>query len=462
MVLDVANLDGVEVANSVLPMLSPAGSVAPLSKGRGLIVTDRLENIQRIRTLLATIGTEQPGNRMMKTYTLLHASGAIVSDLLNRTFGVATAPKRTSFNPNTKAMEVLPPDPNDYITSVYDEASRTLVLFGPPDRTALAEELISKFEDKDGAGGDVRIYYPQTIKADELASMIRQAIPGVAEPNESSAASSTKARVIADLPQNRLIVAAPIGSQLDQIEQLITRVDKGVLGAGAGGPLAPLRSQTIQLTKIFRPRATEATNLAEIVKQALTRRSSNGLNVTTASVSYDQASQSVVVTGSPQDVQIASDIVSQLETGTTQPTPLLTRFIDVGSPEEAKRIQPLLEKLYLNQTADGGTGALAHAKILADPDGGRLIITASEEHQTRIAELVKQLRSDRLQDIQRHLKVIVLKNTRTDTALPSIQSLVNERMADRRFATLPKPSLVADAAQQPSADHRHRGTAQGN
>ena len=445
-VLDLDNLDAVEVANSVLPMLSPAGSVAPLSKGRGLIVTDRMENIQRIRTLLATIGSEQPGNRMMKTYTLLHASGAIVSDLLNRTFGLATAPKRTSFNPNTKAMEVLPPDPNDYITSVYDEASRTLVLFGPPDRTALAEELISKFEDKNGAGGDVRIYYPQTIKAEDLANMIRQAIPGVAEPNEPAATSSTKARVIADAPQNRLIVAAPIGSQLDQIEQLITRVDKGVLGAGgSAGPLAPLRSQTIQLTKIFRPRATEATNLAEIVKQALTRRSSGGQNVTTASVSYDQGSQSVVVTGSPQDVQIATDIVSQLETGSTQPTPLVTRFIDLGSPEEAKRIQPLLEKLYLNQTADGGTGTLAHAKILADPDSGRLIITASEEHQTRLAELVKQLRADHLQDIQRHLKVIVLKNTRTDTALPSIQSLVDQRMADRRFASLPKPSLVADA-----------------
>ena len=34
-------------------MLSNAGSVAALPKGRGLIVTDRLANIQRVRTLLA-------------------------------------------------------------------------------------------------------------------------------------------------------------------------------------------------------------------------------------------------------------------------------------------------------------------------------------------------------------------------------------------------------------------------
>src|SRR5262245_31250960 len=209
-VLDVKNLDSKEIADSITTMLSSAGSLAPLSRGRGLIVTDRLANIQRIRTLLATIDTEATVERQMKTYTLLHASGAIVSDLLNRTFGIATAPKRTTYNPNSKAMEVLPPDPNDYITAVYDDASRTLVLFGPTERIALAEELINKFEDTEGAGADVRIHFPQTIKADDLANVIRQAIPGVAAPNETAGAAATKARVITDTNQNRLIVAAPI------------------------------------------------------------------------------------------------------------------------------------------------------------------------------------------------------------------------------------------------------------
>lgn len=447
-VLDVEGLDPKEVADSILPMLSTAGSAAPLSRGRGLVVTDRLANIQRVRTLLNTIGTGPAADRQMKTYTLMHASGAIVSDLLNRTFGVSTAPKRTSFNPNTKALDVLPPDPNDYITSVYDEASRVLVLFGPFDRLQLAEELINKFEQK-GGGGDVRIYYPQSIKAEELANMIRQAIPGVAAPNEPSATAATKARVIADASQNRLVVAAPLPGQLEQIEQLITRVDKGALGVGQGGgdgSVVPLRSQSIQLTKIFRPRATEATNVAAIVRQALTRREKGGSPGTTASVSYDPGSQSVVVTGSVTDVQTAADIVSQLETGTSQPTPLQTRFIEIGSPEEVRRIQPLVEQLYRNQSADGSSATVAHAKILADTESGRLIVTANEEHLTRIETLVRQLRADKPAPQSRHLRVLALKNTRTDTALSSIQSLITERMTDRRFATLAKPSVVADGS----------------
>ena len=442
-VLDVKNLDSKEIADSITTMLSSAGSLAPLSRGRGLIVTDRLANIQRIRTLLATIDTEATVERQMKTYTLLHASGAIVSDLLNRTFGLATAPKRTTYNPNSKAMEVLPPDPNDYVTAVYDDASRTMVLFGPRERIELAEELINKFEQKDGAGGDVRIYYPVTIKSDELANVIRQAVPGVAAPGETASTAATKARLIADNSQNRLIVAAPIPGQLEQIEQLINRVDKPVHGQAGLGNI-PLRSQSVQLTKVFRPRAAEATNLASILTQALTRRGPGGQIVTTASVSHDAGSQSVVVSGSAGDIQIATDIVTQLETGTSQPTPLQTRFIDVGSAAEAKRLEPLLEELYRNEVADGSIGAVAHAKILVQPESGRLIVTANETHLARIEELVKQLRQDRGVSRARRLQIIPLKTARVETALTGIQNLVNDKMNDRAFQDVPKPSLLSD------------------
>ncbi|MBM3846786.1 MAG: hypothetical protein FJ405_10955, partial [Verrucomicrobia bacterium] len=446
-VLDVKNLDSKEIGDAITSMLSSAGSVASLSKGRGLIVTDRLANIQRIKTLLSTIDTEATIDRQMKTYTLLNASGAIVSDLLNRTFGMATAPKRTTYNPNTKVMEVLPPDPNDYITAVYDDASRTLVLFGPRERIGLAEELINRFEQKDGPGGDVRIYYPQTVKAEDLANMIRQAVPAIAAPGETAAAAATKARLIVDNNnnQNRLIVAAPIPGQLEQIEQLINRVDKPIHGQAAG-PNVPLRSQTVQLTKVFRPRASEATNVAGILTQALTRRSSSGQPSTTASISWDPASQSVVVSGSPGDIQIATDIITQLETGTTQPTPMQTRFIEVGSAAEARRIQPLVEQLYRNQVSDGTLGVSAHAKILLDPDSSRLIVTASDDHIARIETLVRQLRSDRVESQARRLEIISLRHVRTEVALPSIQGLVNERMMDRKYQDVPKPSILADAA----------------
>jgi len=448
-VLDLQGLDAREVAESVTPMLSNAGSVAPLGRGRRLVITDRLSNIQRVRALLATLDSAAPAERQMRTFTLLNASGAIISDLLNRTFGIATAPKRTSYNPSSKVLEVLPPDPNDYVTAVYDEASRTLVLFGPEERLGLAEQLISKFEQKDGAGGDVRIYHPTTVKPEELANIIRQAVPAVAGPNETAAAAATKARVIPDATQNRLIVAAPLPGQLDQIETLIARIDKTALPNGTGAPFnaaTPNRTASVQITRIFKPRASEVTNVASILTQALTRRAPNGSSATTASISVDPNSQSVVVSGTANDVQIASDIVSQLETGTSQPTPLQTRFIDTGSPEEAKRLLPLVEQLYRSQTAGGSSGSVAHAKIMADTEVGRLIVTASEDHLSRIEGLVRQLRSERAEPQPRHLRVFTLVHARPDAALASLQGLLNERLADRRFASVPKPSIVPDAS----------------
>jgi type II secretion system protein D len=443
-VLEIKNLDTKEVGEAVVSMLSTAGSIAPLSRGRGLIITDRLSNIQRIRSLLAAVDNESVAQRQMKTFTLLHSSGAVVADLINRTFGLITAPKRTQYNPQSKQLDVLPPDPNDYVTAVYDDASRTLVLFGPRDRLTLAQELVAKFEDKEGGAGEVRIYYPQVTKADELAQMIRQAIPGVAGPRETAAAAATKARVISDPDQNRLIVAAPVAGQLDQIELLINKLDKPV--HGTGGNVSATRSQTIQVTKVFRPRASEAASVAKILSEALSKRLPSGVIVPTANVTVEPTSQSIVVTGSPGDVQTAVDIITQLETGSNPALPQQTRLLDVGTVAEAKRLLPLVEQIYRSQVTDSIGGQVAHAKIIADAEAGRLIVTASEDHLKRIEEIVRQLRADRAKPQQRRLQIITFKQLRIDAALASINSLVNERMSDRRFESLAKPLLLPDAA----------------
>ena len=91
-------------------------------------------------------------------------------------------------------------------------------------------------------------------------------------PAPTAATAATKARLITDTNQNRLIVAAPIPGQLEQIEQLINRVDKPVHGQ-PNASTVPVRSQSVQITKVFRPRSAESTNLAQILTQALTRRS---------------------------------------------------------------------------------------------------------------------------------------------------------------------------------------------
>jgi hypothetical protein len=261
-----------------------------------------MENIRRVKQLLVEIDTSSPVQRQMRTYTLLHASGAVVADLINKTFGSATAPRRTKYNEQQKKFEVLPPDPEDYVTAVYDDASRTLLLFGPGERVAMAEELIRKFEEKDGArGGEVKIYYPRATKAEDLARMIRQAIPGVAAENESGSAAATKARVIIDPPMNRLIITAPIAGQLESIDNLINRVEGSTSGTSPETP-----GETVRLTKVIRLQTAEPETAFRVLTNAFSRRVPGGQWVQSLRANLDSQTKTIVVTGSPGDVQHAN------------------------------------------------------------------------------------------------------------------------------------------------------------
>ncbi|HTD87054.1 MAG TPA: secretin N-terminal domain-containing protein [Candidatus Binatia bacterium] len=152
------------------------------------------------------------------------------------------------------------------------------------------------------------------------------------------------------------------------------------------------------------------------------------------------------MTGSPGDVQTAIDIITQLETGSSTPTPQQTKFIDVGGSADARRLLPLIEQIYRSQVTDSLGGQVAHAKILADADTGRLIVTASEDHLRRIENIITQLKKEKITFQDRKVQIITPKHARLDTVFTSINNLITERMNDKRFADSPKPMLVPDNA----------------
>jgi len=440
-VMELRNLDAGETAKATSSMLSSAGSIAPLSRGKGLIITDRLENIRRIKQLMTEIDTSSPIARQMRTYTLLHASGAVVADLINKTFGAATAPKKTIWNEAQKKFDVLPPDPEDYATAVFDEASRTLLLFGPGERVQLAEDLIRKFEDKEGGrGGEVKIFYPRATKADDLARMIRQAIPGVAAQDESGTSAATKARVITDTAMNRLIVTAPIAGQLDSIETLINRIERS-----SSSDLPETPGEAIQITKVLRLQIADPAAAYRVLTNAFTRRAPNGEMVQALKANLDAQTKTVVVTGSPGDVQHALGIVDQMENLAPGAGPQETAFIEFPSAAELKRVQPLLQQLYANQITDGAAGVAAHAKFVADPESRRLIVTASAPHLALIQKISNQLRPPASAAQPREFRAVTLKNVKVDAAVKTISDLVAERMNDELFRDAPKPLILPDA-----------------
>jgi type II secretion system protein D len=442
-VLALKNLEAQELAISITNLLTKAGSVAPLSRGRGLIITDRLANIKRIESLISVVDTEAILERQMKSYTLLHASGALLQDLVNRTFGKDTAAKRIHYNPATKRTDLLDPDPAEYITAVYDDASRTMILFGPGERLQMAEELINKFEDNDAGGGEVRIYRPELKTAEELSEMIRQAVPGIAAPGEAASSAATKARLIVDSSDNRLIVATPLAGMADEIENVINRLDLPVHGK-EGEKSRGVKREVVQLTQVFEIQSIEISMVGDLLKQVLTRKLQHGSWGVAAKITVEPNSKTVVVTGSPADVRQAADIITQLEGGTPVPVALETRFIDLGDTAEAARLTPVIEEIYQSQIAGRNQAQSPPAKIIGEPDSGRLIVTATAEDLTRIESIVSQIQVERPKQSPRKLKIFALRSVRLETSFPNISELINERMAEKRFAGLPTPLVIAD------------------
>jgi len=223
------------------------------------------------------------------------------------------------------------------------------------------------------------------------------------------------------------------------VEKLINQIDRS-----PDATVSPTPFQAIQVTRVFRPRAADVTSLSRILTNSLARRSVTGAMVPTVNVTVDAGTQSLVVTGSPGDVQQASDLMEQLDPASGLPGQMRTKFMDVGGPSEVRRLAPLVEQLYRDQVSDRTGTQLAHAKILSSTESGQLIVTASDEHLNIIEAILSQLKTDQAQPQPRRLQILSLQNLRVDSSLKSITDLVGERMLDKAYLDMPKPLLLPD------------------
>jgi len=435
-VLSLQNLDASEIAPSIAPMLSNAGTVAPLSRGRGLIVTDHMANIKRVRDLLAEVDTASPTQRRMQSYTLRNASGAVLMDMINRTFGVATAPRRVEFNQQTKTYHQLPPDASDYVTAVFDDASRTLVLFGPSDRLALAETLIKQFEDKSGVqAGEVSIFYPQSTSAQELARMLRQAMPSIADEKETGAAAATKARLVVDALSNRLIVTAPAAGQLEEIEKLVKRIDGGVERGSSTN-----RSQEAQLPngrqlKAIPLKYTSANSVATMLMQLYGRQfriEDPRLRVLAIASNDDKTVLFEATSAMIERIQEAIHILD------VEPTrgPFEVRTYQLDAANAAELAQTLA-RLFANGPGRGGD---RQPQFESDPTSNSLIVAATKEQFEQIDQLIKELRAS--VEVATEIRTFLLKYSDPGQMVQLLETMLHEQNPNpvtqyRRFRNSP-------------------------
>ena len=434
-VIQLQHLDAAEVSTAATSLLTSAGSIAPLSRGKGLIITDRLESIQRIRQLLAEIDVGPSAERLMKTHSLKHSSGAVVAELINKTFGKSSVPKRLKFNDKTKRYDSFDPEPATYVTAVYDEASRTMVLFGPSEQVELASTLLMQFETGEGKAGDVKIFHPAKMTAEELASMIREGVEGVAQKGDTSEPAKLKARIIVDNKLNRIIASAPVSGQLELIEKFVLQVD----GTGsAGGPRKS--GSTVNITRVYRIKSLDLETLSKAVENATSDIFPSGDPRPRLAISKDDASRSLIVTGSPGDVDTAETIIRQLEIGLKEPVsePRSTVMLPLVN-HRVDRIFRNIESLVNERMNEVPFKEQPKPRMIQDRENNRVIVTASSRQHQVVEQVVKSLDVLPLMP-SRTMRFVDLEGAESRKVIP----LINRLFENDKPSEGPSPQIVED------------------
>jgi len=373
----------------LMPVVSSFGSVAPLGTGRGIIVTDRAKNLQRIRLILEELDTGTLSSEsVLKTYKLKHASATDVRKVVEDLFGSSSQAiskmkyirdKNGRMVPNPNYGKKMPKGEND-LTATADARTNTLFLAGPGEKIALAEQVVEQLDSiSPEQTGDMRVFDLQNARAEDIANTIKQLLPGGSDrrwpPRPSG--SSVESRVVADANTNRLIVTAPL-DQMARIEELVQTLDQA--------------SQQVGGMRVFRLKVADAQQLAAVVSGAVRRGGDHGRERSAmgAAVSADPRTNSLIVSGTAADIQRAEQLIAELD----KPLDEQAREIHVVPLKagDADDIADALNRM-LSRAGPDGRRMAGPVHVAAEDDTNTLFISAGPEDWPRVQKVLDELKA---------------------------------------------------------------------
>jgi type II secretion system protein D len=406
-VLPLKYLDPDTASKAVVRMVSGYGSIMPLTKGKGLIITDRLSSIKRINGLLAEMDTTELGvDRQLKSYPLKHASAASVAAIVNNLFGLsANKAKKMIYNPDTRRYEPASGDVQETsVSAIADERTNTVMLLAGGEQLALIEQMIVRLDSSvDGpAAGDLRIFELKSARADELAVTINASLP---QPKSNDRGQKeSEARVVADAATNRIVVSAP-ADQMANVEKLIKELDAAV---------------TVQSgARIFALKVADAQQLVPVVA-AYAKRDNKGrsqLNVTA-----DARTNSLVVVGSAGEIQQIAALLAELDR--ERPKDQVAHEIHVCQLKagDSRQMREAITNIFTQAAGAGGPKATS-LRVESEATTNSLIISCAPGDWPEIQKILDQVKASVEPMVTPTTRLIALKHAKAVELADSLRPL---------------------------------------
>ncbi|HIM30184.1 MAG TPA: general secretion pathway protein GspD [Planctomycetes bacterium] len=326
-----------------------------------IVLRGRDRDVERVRRIIAQIeDTSKTVQPEIEIVYLQHLNGQTASELVIELYDQVFAPRQGPLS----------------ITSL--DKPNAILLIGRKEAMVVVKDLIAKLDEPVPASTQLKVFRLEHISATDAEAAIgrffvdQPATGAVGQPGGGTTGDrrpglGTRARVVADIRTNALIVQAGPRDMLE-ITRFISEIDQD-------GPLPKL-----QLV-VFRLQNTLAIDLAPVLQSALTGQAQQGL--------------------------IAPGVGGQTTT-----TPPASRLEILGLDAEGQRLIT--------------SGGLADVTVTADPNVNALIVRAPLSSIDLIAELIRQL--DQGPNAESMVKVFRVTNGDATTLAGILQLLFGQQV----------------------------------
>ncbi len=349
-VIPIHNIDAVKLKADLQPLLNTEADVATTSASNAILVTDSSANIRRLMKIIKALDQRESSSSDIRVVQLKYANAAQMAKLIGEMFkggGGGMSPQQIQMMQmqgqpipagGGSREGIIPGGGIDQalrggkVTASADERTNTLIITGPKETLKIIDEQIIKELDANPIAGntEIRAFILNYAKAEDTAKLITTIFKGDESDSNNedyywgyrrwggSQDNALKVKVNAafDERTNSVIVTAPPAT-LKVIEGLIKQLDANPI-ATADLKVFHLKNAdafdvSLLLEEIFKPKAEDRSG-SDFGWVRFVYGSNPNVKTPKMTSTYDDRTNSVIVTAPTEMLKAIEDVINQLDT----------------------------------------------------------------------------------------------------------------------------------------------------
>jgi type II secretion system protein D len=335
-----------------------------------LVILGPTNEVRSLQALIRTLDTEEMAALEPKVFPLKYVRAT------------ALQPQFALLYPQTTLTGIRP-------IVVAEDTTNTLIVVAPDADLKRIEGIINQIDSADATGLETRVYQIKYSSAERMATNFRP--PLISARGRAFAAGGTNTLVIIDTPEVQ-----------ERLKEFIDRIDLG-------------RGQVV--SEVRRLENTSVATLATPLQQFLTHQAqTKGLTQALTQIISDQTSNSVIIYGPSDEVELAKHLIDQLDAES-----LFEREVKIFPLKRAQAQATVSTLTQLLSIDRKGTGTNA-PRVVAEPESNSLIVIASKADLARAEELLKTLDQTDITGVE--TRVFRLKNADPKVLATNLKPMV--------------------------------------